>query len=250
MDNKEELIKQRKIGQQIMTIRIVQDESDKGLRGGISFLDRSEIAKWARISKEEMDYFVNDIAALDEFNICVDAALKYASNLPTDAYGFFLSTFRKHGYLYIKSMLGKKKSYNPYTDGIKDLASINARKIIDDGLHVDDETQSAERFGDALKFYFEFYISRILNVVSEGYDWDVVCEMIREDKEFTDLIKSLVDKIIGTEENILEEKQLDEGIRDTESRREISIEKAMEMVDEIIQERKEGNTSIILYEGL
>lgn len=66
-------------------------------------------------------------------------------------------------------------------------------KIIDKGLNVDEETQSAARFEDSLKFYFKFYICRITDVVSKGYDWDVVCEMLREDKTFTDLIKPLVD---------------------------------------------------------
>ena len=193
MVDKEELIKQREIGQQIIIIRIVHDENDKALRGSFSFLDRSEIAKWMRKSEEELEYFLNDIAALDEFNICVDAAWEYARKLPADAYGFFLSTFRKHGYLYIESKLGKKKAYDLYADDIEELASINARKIIDKGLNVDEETQSAARFEDSLKFYFKFYICRITDVVSKGYDWDVVCEMLREDKTFTDLIKPLVD---------------------------------------------------------
>lgn len=196
MIDKEELIRQREIGQQIIIIRIIHDENDKVSRGGFSFLDRSEIAKWAQKSEEELEYFLDDIAVLDEFNICVDAALEYASGLPADAYGFFLSTFRKHGYLYIESLLNKEKTYNPYAEGIEDLACINARKIIDKGLHVDEETQSASRFEDSLKFYFKFYIDRIVDVVCEGYDWDVVCEMLGEDKAFTDLIKPLVDNAI------------------------------------------------------
>lgn len=193
MVDKEELIKQREIGQQITIIRIVHGENDKVSRGGFSLLSRSEIAKWARKSEEEIEYFLNDIAALDEFNICVDAALEYARKLPADAYGFFLATFRKHGYLYMESMLGKKKDYDPYSDGMDDLASINAKNIIDKGLNVDEETQSTARFEDSLKFYFKFYISRIKDVISAGYDWDVVCEMLREDKAFTDLIKPLVE---------------------------------------------------------
>ena len=193
MVNKEELIKQREIGQQIMVIRMVHEENEKVSRGGFSFLSRNKIAKWAQKSEEELENFLNDIAVLDEFNICRDAAWAYANELPNDAYWFFLSTFRKHGYFYIESTLGIKKSYDPYSEGMKDLASINARNIIDiNGLYVDEEIQSAARFEDSLKFYFKFYINRIEEVVSKGYDWDVVCEMLREDKEFTDLIRTLV----------------------------------------------------------
>lgn len=202
MNDKEELIKQREIGQQIIIIRIIHDENDKVSRGGFSLLDRSEIAKWAQKSEEELEFFLNDIAALDEFNICVDAALEYASGLPADAYGFFLSTFRKHGYLYIESLLRKEKSYNPYAEGIEDLACINAKKIIDKGLHVDEDIQSVARFEDSLKYYFNFYIGRIKDVVCEGYDWDVVCEMLGEDKAFTDLIKPLVDNAIIQERKV------------------------------------------------
>ena len=69
MIDKEELIRQREIGQQIIIIRIIHDENDKVSRGGFSFLDRSEIAKWAKKSEEELEYFLDDIAVLDEFNI-------------------------------------------------------------------------------------------------------------------------------------------------------------------------------------
>lgn len=191
--DKEELIKQREIGQQIMIIRMVRDENDNVLRGGFSFLERSKIARWAKKSEEELENFLNDIAALYELNICVDATLEYAKKLSEDAHYFFFLTFRKHGYLYVKSMIEKKKFYDSYSDGIKELASINAKNNIDKGLRVDEEIQSATRFEDSLKFYFEFYINRIIDVVNEGYDWDVVCEMLGEDKAFTDLLRPYVD---------------------------------------------------------
>lgn len=208
MHNKEELIKQQEIGQQFMIIRMVHDENDTVSRGGVPFLRRSDITRWAQKSEEEMEYFLNDIAALDEFNICVDAAKEYAEGLSADVYGFFLSTFRKYGYLYISNMLGMRKSYDSYSDGMEGLARINARRIIDSGIKVDEEIQSAARFEDSLMFYFKFYIGRIVDVASEGYDWAVVSEMLRADKEFTELIKLLVDNKLSIAENSMLEKQL------------------------------------------
>lgn len=190
--NKEEQNMQQEIGQQIMIVRMVHDENNIVSKGGFSFLNTSKIAKWAQKSEEEMGEFLDAISALYELKICVDAAMKYAEGLSVDAFGFFLSTFRMYGYYYIENMLGIKQPFDPNFDRIKELAKINAKKIIDKGIIVDEEIQSAERFEDSLQFYFKFYISRIAEVVDKGYDWDVVSEMLGEDKEFTELIKPLV----------------------------------------------------------
>lgn len=195
MDVKEQ-IKQREIGQQIMIVRMVHDISEKALKSGVSFINRSEVAKWTHKSKEEIDLFLEDIASLHELNICADAASKYANNLSGDAQAFFALTFKKHGYLFIESILNSKESGDSYLDRMENLAKINAKNIIDKEINVDDEIMSAARLEDSLKFYFSFYIGRIIDIVNKGYDWDVINEMLGESNEFFELIKSYVIHIL------------------------------------------------------
>lgn len=53
-----EKCKERKIGQQIMTVRIIHEENAKVSRGGMSFLNREILASGMDVPKEEIDTLV------------------------------------------------------------------------------------------------------------------------------------------------------------------------------------------------
>ncbi len=141
----------------------------------------------------------DEIEKQREFTIRREAALEYAKKLSPNEYGFFLLTFKKYGDLYVEIVLGGGKTYNDFSEKIEYFAYINAREINDCGINVDEEIKSAARFEDALKFYFKFYVDRVAEVSSKGYDWDVICEMLRGTKKFTNLIRPLVDNKITEE---------------------------------------------------
>jgi hypothetical protein len=204
--NKEDILKQRKIGQQIMLVRIILGENDRALRTGLpSWIEKDNVSQWAGISKEELNDLIDDISLLFDNNLIIDSSIEYAraKKLSGNEKNFFHITFMKHGFHYISEKIGMRKAFSEsgekeltsvYADNIEGVADRNASSILAiHGVTVNDEMKSAESFKASLEFYFDFYINRVVYLLNRGYDWDVVCEMIGEDKEFTDLLKKYID---------------------------------------------------------
>ena len=100
MDNGE-IMRQRKIGKQLMLVEIIHQEKEKVQRGGISFVDRGRLASWAAMTKEEIDDFVDVYSSLDPFEMAQNVAKGYAygreQKSQNSVFMFLLSTYHRFG---------------------------------------------------------------------------------------------------------------------------------------------------------
>ena len=105
---KEEIQKQREIGNQLFLVNILHYENDRVRKGGFSFLSRDKLAAWASMTEEELDSFINVCGALYPHNMAEEAARECCQKDPfisgKNAYCFILSTYFRMGDLFAATL--------------------------------------------------------------------------------------------------------------------------------------------------
>ncbi len=196
-DNK----KQREIGKQLFLVNILHYENVKARRGGYSFLSKEKLAAWASMTQDELDHFIDACSALDPYNMASEAAKKCCREntfkSDKEAYCFVLSTYYIMGDLFVTSLetdefegFCKKNSeynYQRYCGKYKEYS-------------VDESYATPEILEEAMKFFIKYYVSVISEVLSKGYDWDVITGMARLDiteERYQTLVNTFVKETIN-----------------------------------------------------
>ncbi len=175
-----EIEKQRLIGKQLMIVDLIHEENDRASRTGFSFVSRDKLGKWARMEKDEIAKIIDTCSYMDDFTMQCDAARDLAYNLDgsvgSNAYLFYLSTYRRFWYLTL-TCLDK--------GSIDDYCSKNAKKNYDEYMKkhqeypVDEGVANADLFKTVLEHYVRWFVNCFKNALEDGYDWDVVTRMAR-----------------------------------------------------------------------
>lgn len=175
-----EIEKQRLIGKQLMLVDLIHEENDSNTR--FSFVSKDDLSKWSRIEKEEIIKLVNTCAYMDDFTMQCNAAKDLAyhkdGSVGSNAYLFYLSTYRR--FWYFALMLIDKDSIDGYSHK-------NAQKNYEEYMKkhqeypVDEEMANAEFFKNVLEHYVRWFVDCFNNALEDGYDWDVVTRMARID---------------------------------------------------------------------
>lgn len=177
--------KQRGIGQEILVVRMLQEEKAKiERRGGFPILSIEKIVLWTGWSSEDVTRLKNMTGMLDPFEMSVRAARNYTKNMPTaDPYGYFLSVYELAGRDYVLMTLQDRPV------DLSAVAAANAEQVSEHNITVDEEIQTESSISAALKFFFEYFMESVRQARREGYDWDVIKVMIRMEDEQFDKIK-------------------------------------------------------------
>lgn len=178
---------ERKIGKQLVVVKIVQSESE-----GYQVVSRftvDDIAKWMDISYQEADRFVELILMLDMRKLRTDAALSYTMHMSIDERCFYDSVFHELGY-WLKII---------YPHKMESFYSIFAKYVEENLVYTNDNLDkgkiSTSKIIDSAKYYYQTYIDRIIDVLEEGYDWDIVKAIINdEDEEHFLAVQKVINK--------------------------------------------------------
>lgn len=174
--------RQREIGKQLFLVNILHSENDRVRKGGYSFIDRDELADWASISIDELNRFIDICACLDPTNMVINAADNYCENdtfkNKRNVRWFIVSTYYRMGALFTGSLLIDK-----FNECYKDMSEYNYERYceIHEEKPVDELFATPEVFEEIMVFYIKYFLSAVKEVLSEGYDWDVVAAMTRTD---------------------------------------------------------------------
>ena len=172
--------RQREIGKQLFLVNMVHCENDIGRKGGYSFLSRDDVATWASMTREEIDHFIAVCSTLDPYGIASEAARECCKETTfkseKNAYCFVFSTYYRMGDLF--SGFVKPDNFGVVCKG---LSESNYQTYCEKHKNypVDESYATSEVFEEAMTFYIKYYVEVIKEVVSEGYDWDVITAMTR-----------------------------------------------------------------------
>ncbi len=174
--------KQREIGKQLLLVDIIHAENDKVMKGSFSRLSSNDLVRWTSMTNEEVDHFIEVCSVLDPWNMAKAAAKKYRTEstfgVDTIVYGFVLSTYYRMGNLFVQSV--KLDRFGYFCEKFSELNYEEYCEICKD-FPVDESYASSEFFEEAMRFYIRYFVSVIKEVISEGYDWDVIVSMTRTD---------------------------------------------------------------------
>lgn len=175
----EEIVKrERLIGQQILLVRMIHVENERGF----SFISIGHIAEWMNMSKEEVSQYVDACSALDFNRVCFNAAMEFCEE------NYLLCDVIKKIYrIYGMSYLGlkyyrKKSNLDPWIQK----ANKTYREKYD--LENNCETVSNEILKEALDYFGKYYISTIIKVKKWGFEWDVIVEMLKNELSKEELL--------------------------------------------------------------
>ena len=177
--DREEMEKQREIGKQILMARIIHCENEHAYRTGISHTSLEDIAMWTSKTKEEVEDFVDICAALDPFMMADYAA--------RDCYDEAFFETKRNVYYYIRYIYQKSGCYllgelnmtcfEEYCEIFNNLLYEQYNEKFKE-FPVDESFATREPFELAMRFYLKYAIGLVKTVIAEGYDWDVISEMM------------------------------------------------------------------------
>lgn len=190
---------QREIGKQLFLVNILHYENDRVQEGGYSFLSRDTLAAWASMTKDELDHFIDACSALDPFNMAAEAAKKCCRNdtfkSEKGALCFVLSTYYRMGDLFATSL-----DIDKFEESCKKFSEYNYQRYCEKHKEypVDEAYATPEVFEEAMRFYLKYFVALIKNILSEGYDWDVIISMTRKDiteERYHSLVRAFMKEI-------------------------------------------------------
>ena len=173
--------KQREIGKQLFLINILHHENDKARKGGYSFLSRDNVATWASMTKDELDHFIDVCSALDPYNMAAEAAKgccrEDTFKSEKEAYCFVLSSYYRMGDLFAASL-----EVDKFEDNCRKISEHNYQTYCKNYKEypVSEFYSTPKVLEEAMRFYINHLITVIKEVLSEGYDWDVITSMTRD----------------------------------------------------------------------
>ncbi len=172
--NKSEIAVQRKIGQQLLLLSIIQHEEERAQKCGFSFVDKERLALWSAMDREELDHFLQVCGTLDSYTVGVEAAQEYIKRddfyQDDNVYLFVLSTIHRYGDFFVLRCNLKDNG------DLKLHAKHNYHRFnsLYESFIIGQSMATAEEFKKMISFYICYYVKRIKDALSEGYDWDVV----------------------------------------------------------------------------
>ena len=179
MDNTE-IRRQREIGKQLLLISIIHHENDHAAKCGYSFVLRDQLAAWTSMRDEDLDRFLNTCACLDRFNLAADAAhdcMRKNKHCEEDhAYSFTLRTYLDYGQLLLLCITPEERSALYDIISKEGFRNYNQR-------HPNHKVSENLAEYEVIKSVMEYYLKRFILVVDaaidQGYEWDVICAMLR-----------------------------------------------------------------------
>lgn len=167
---KEIIERERLIGQQILLVRILHVENEKGF----SFVKVDDIAKWMDISKDEVEAHMWACRELDYSQICFSATVEFCrdSRLVFDV-RFFCEVY---GMTYLKFVLYKEES--ELKTWIKEIKERYKEKYQEKYGKV---KISDEELEEAFEFFGKYYLNTIEEVRKCGFEWDVIVEILEHE---------------------------------------------------------------------
>lgn len=169
-----EIAVQRKIGQQLLILSIIQHEEELAEKSGFSFVDKERLELWSAMDRDELDRFLQVCGTLDSYTIGTEAAQEYIKsddfNQDDNAFLFIVSTIHQYGDLFV---LHRNLKDNR---DLESLAKYNYLRFNDlyEAYHVEPSLATAGEFAKIIRFYSCYFVRRVKAALSEGYDWDVV----------------------------------------------------------------------------
>ena len=180
MDN-EEIMRQRKIGKQLMLIEIIHCEDKRVQETGFSLIKTDQMASWALMAKEEIDDIVDSCRSLDPISLAEGAAEKYGiggeQELDRNSYIFVLTTYVKYGLLFCTDI----------SEPISVLCEVIAPYIFSTYTKLYEEYPVDSSYGTGAVLeqiildFLKHFVATVEVALSKGYDWEVIAKMIQED---------------------------------------------------------------------
>lgn len=177
--NKSEITVQRRIGQQLLLLSIIQHEDEHTQKCGFSFVNKERLELWSVMDRDELEHFLQVCGTLDSYTVGIEAAQEYVKkdNFYRDdnVYLFVLSTIHRYGDFFVLhcDLNGNLKSHarNNY------LRFNSLYK----SFPVGPSMATVDEFKKMISFYICYFVKRIKAALSEGYDWDVVIKATQLD---------------------------------------------------------------------
>ena len=161
--------RQRRIGQQLMLIRLLMVEDKKAERGCPTFIKPADIALWMDESVEKVEGYISDFNSMDPFAVAQETAKVFCRDKAEVDIGYVFRTMYHFGPKYIWSILenqafdferGYKKNWSDFT---------NIREYQGADRSVTDE----QSFRMILDCYRDHFLKQ-MHKLEEGYDKDVI----------------------------------------------------------------------------
>lgn len=173
-----EKLRQREIGKQLLMVNIIQCENGRRF----SWLDIERFAEWASMKEEEIKDFVNCCGQLDRKLMDKGVAWNIAQmdefRQDANSFYFLMYTFRENDDVFLMKV---NKS------NITQFCKKSAKKYYEDYNRNNMDYQVGESLGvpdaleDVIIAYMYCVAKAIEEVVSYGYDWDVISKMLQLD---------------------------------------------------------------------
>ncbi len=167
--------KEQKIGQQIMAVRMIQQENSKVSKGGVSFLRKEQLANGMNVPKEEVDNLVSLCKRLDfdEIRFRVAGAL-YNAEIE---FSYIYEALYWFGYTYMEAFI----SEDTVDFNFEKKEDIFVKRLYRNGelLNNSNREHCKSLFEKSLKYYAKTYIQEILTAYEEGADCDVIAEIVQ-----------------------------------------------------------------------
>lgn len=185
--------KERKIGQQIMAVRMIQYENCKVSKGGVSFFRKEQLVNAMNVPKEEVDSLISLCKRLDsdEIRFRVTGSLY---NSETE-FGYIYEAIFCFGSLYIKALINNGKMDFDFRkmENVFVKCIYNERELLSDN----DREHFKPLFEKSLKHYAKTYIQEILAVYEEGIDCELIAEIVKPEVLGEAVTEDLILKLKG-----------------------------------------------------
>jgi len=171
--------RQRKIGKQLMLVNIIHVENDNEIRGWwTNRMTTDDLSKWSLIEKDEITDLIEATHCLYEYLLARDFSIELLTgdrNYFSDCLIYLEETMLNHGN---KVLLNYDKEFiTEYSIKEAEKNYYNFQKEYPEEP-VKKEHATPQIFREILEYYVENTVHTIEEVVSEGYDWAVIKEML------------------------------------------------------------------------
>lgn len=179
-ENFDEIKKQRTIGRQIMLVKIVQQQMRMASNIGMATIPKETLAEWAEMTPEELDTFVDFCINLDAENMARDAAyaLLDKDHILTgeNHWLFAVRIYREYGQFFRN--VTEYSGFRALSETACELGYESYMKVNKDIYPVDEAVTEPKRFEAMMFSYLKYYVSSVNKAIEQGYDWDVIKEMM------------------------------------------------------------------------
>lgn len=169
---------QRKLGKQLLIVRMLRTENEKAKRTGISLITRTDIANWASMNADEIDNLIKTIHNFSKKRMAIGAAKAYeeACIIPqsTALFAFLRQTYSN---LDADLLIGFNSDH--LSEYCKNHSVDNYEKFPEMWKdEVGDILGNAGVFEIVIRNYLHYFVSTINSARVAGYDWDLISEML------------------------------------------------------------------------